>query len=59
MLRVWVAVDRQQGGIQELEGKGVNVQALVTISEVMQFYLEKGLVTPDQHSEVIGYVNEE
>lgn len=50
---VLVLIDREEGGRERLEGMGYNFYAVYTWRELLAFYAEEGLLTTEQHSELI------
>jgi len=51
----FVIVDREQGGREQLENTGVQLYALTTLTELLRFYAEIGLVAPEKVEEVFDY----
>lgn len=56
VMDVVVLIDRQQGGREELERLGYNLHAAFTMPNLMGFYSEAGLVTPEQFQTVMDYL---
>lgn len=54
-----VVVDREQGGVQQLEKAGVQTRAIFTISELLTLYLESSLIDPQTHREIMEYLARE
>lgn len=50
-----VLVDRQQGGPTELAAKDVSCATVFTMSELLDFYVKEGLITPAMREKVKNY----
>jgi len=55
---VVVLVDREQGGAGEMAQNGLNLHALMTISEIMNILKEKALIDTATYQAVCAYLNE-
>ncbi len=53
---VFVVVDRQMGGAQELASIGVRLHSLFTLSGLCFYYLSHNVITFEQAHEVINYL---
>ncbi len=53
---VFVFVDREQGGAQQLAEKGYNLHAAWTIHDLLSFYLKRGLVGKAVYDEIVAYL---
>lgn len=53
---VLVLVDREQGGVKQLEEAGYKVHVAFTITELLDFYREKGLLSSEAHQEIADYI---
>lgn len=51
-----VLVDREQGGVQMIQGNGYTVEAAFTISELMGTLLELGKIDQAQYDKIIAFV---
>jgi len=51
-----VLIDRQQGGKDELAAAGYTLLASMTVSDLFDFYRQKGLVSWQKYQEAIGYI---
>jgi orotate phosphoribosyltransferase len=51
--RFVIMVDR--GGVSELQEKGYDIRAMYNLGELMGIYLEKQIISPDQHAKILGY----
>jgi len=51
-----VLVDRQQGGKQELEKSGYKLISAFTITELFDYYRNRGMITPEKHAECLAYL---
>ncbi len=52
-----VLVDRQQGGKEKVEKAGYKIWIAFTIRELLDFYLEEGLVDQVKYDEAINYIS--
>lgn len=52
-----VLVDRGEGGKQIIEGRGYKLYAALTLQDLLDYYLEKGMVTKKQFDETVEYLN--
>lgn len=53
---VLVLVDREQGGSKELERRGVPTYAALKLSDILEYYVERGKITKDQQRDVLNYI---
>lgn len=53
---VLVLVDREQGGKEELEKIGVRLHAGFTLTVLLEYYVEEGMITEEKRKEVLGYL---
>lgn len=51
-----VLVDREQGGREQIEAAGYKMFAALTISELLDFYVQEELVDKGKYQEAINYV---
>lgn len=49
---VLVIVDREQGGEEELACRGYKLAALFKLSDILEYYLEKGMIPKEKYDEV-------
>ncbi len=49
---IFVLIDREQGGMENVRRHGYNIQALFTMSEVLEQLQQEGIVTPHQYSTI-------
>ncbi|MCX6811414.1 MAG: hypothetical protein NT039_01845, partial [Candidatus Berkelbacteria bacterium] len=49
---VGVVVDREQGGLQQLEQLGIRLHSVFTLLGLIDFYRETGLVKPEMADEI-------
>lgn len=52
-----VLIDRQRGGLKKMQDLGYNVHYAFTVTQLMDFYLSEGLVTPQQHEADMEFIN--
>ncbi len=55
---VVVLIDREQGGIKELEARGYKLHAALKLSEILNFYLELELINRELYDKVTAYLAE-
>ncbi|MBI5135546.1 hypothetical protein HZA86_04940 [Candidatus Uhrbacteria bacterium] len=53
---VVVLVDREQGGTAELKEHGVTLHAVMTLSDMLAYYKESGMITAEMYDKVRGYL---
>lgn len=52
-----VVLDREQGGVKNLQNEGVNVHILLTISEMLTILFKHQKISKDIVSEVESYIS--
>jgi len=55
---VVVLVDREQGGMTELEHKGYAGHAALRLTEVLDYYHEKGAISTENYQRTVQYLRE-
>lgn len=55
---IFVLVDREQGGREQLEKEGITLKAVFTITQLNDYYLRAGQITKEQHTRVKDYVTQ-
>ena len=53
---ILVLVDRQQGAIQHLSKRSVNLHAVITISAMLRFYLGENIISVEDHGIIMRYL---
>lgn len=53
-----VLIDREQGGIQELKAKGLNLHSVLPISELAEILFKKKKISKGQYSEIISFIRQ-
>lgn len=56
VIEVYVIIDREQGGKENLENHGIKVKSLFTITQFMRYLLEAEKITPEIVKDVNDYV---
>lgn len=56
VLGVAVLVDREEGGRKEIESHGYKLYTALRLSELLDYYLEKGIISKQQFDEVQDYL---
>ncbi|XP_033214945.1 uridine 5'-monophosphate synthase-like [Belonocnema kinseyi] len=54
---VFVVVDREQGGRENLQNENVEVRSLFTISQLMKYLLDAEKITLEVMEEIMGYIS--
>jgi len=54
---VVVLVDREQGGVQELEKRGYTCHVVFKLKELLTFYLEMAKISQDEYQRTITYLD--
>lgn len=52
-----VLVDRQQGGLEQVEKEGCKVYAAMKLTDILDYYFEKKMISENQYTESIEYLN--
>lgn len=55
---VLVLVDREQGGREQLAKLGYTLHSVFTLTELLEFYVTEGKISPEKRDEVLTYVRE-
>lgn len=50
-----VLVDREQGGVATLKEAGIDCIAVFTLTELLDLYVDEGLITPEDRADVQSY----
>lgn len=53
---IFVLVDREQGGRPQLVSAGYKLYTAWTITDLLAFYREEGMLTGDLHAEILAYL---
>lgn len=51
-----VLIDREQGGVAELEEKNCKIYAAMKITDILNYYMEKNMITKDQYQQSMDYL---
>ncbi|MEX2689177.1 MAG: orotate phosphoribosyltransferase [Candidatus Njordarchaeum guaymaensis] len=54
--RVFVVVDREQGGLKKVTNMGIKADALFTASEIFSLLNEEGKISSDQFEKILNYI---
>lgn len=57
LVDITILVDRQQGGMDMLRGKGYNVRAAFTIGQLLKYGLRAKHITPEQYHTAVQYLD--
>lgn len=52
---ILVLVDREQGGVVTLKEAGIDCIAVFTLTELLDLYVDEGLITPEDRADVQSY----
>lgn len=50
---IFVLVDREQGGKQQLQKQGHDLQSIFTLKQMLEFYLRTGKINPQTYNETV------
>lgn len=53
-----VLIDREQGGVEQVEKEGCKVYAAMKMTDILDYYLGKGMVTKKQYDETVKYLKQ-
>jgi uridine monophosphate synthetase len=53
-----VLIDREQGGLQTIQKAGYDIEAALTITELLDILLADNSISPQQHEEMLTFVQE-
>lgn len=51
-----VLIDREQGGVEQVEAEGCRVYAAMKLSDILEYYMEKNMITKEQYEKSIDYL---
>lgn len=52
-----VLIDREQGGVEQVEKEGCKVYAAMKLSDILDYYMEKNMITKEQYDQSIAYLS--
>ena len=52
-----VLIDREQGGIEQVEKEGCRVYAAMKLIDILDYYMEKNMITKEQYEKSIDYLS--
>lgn len=52
-----VIFDREEGGVEQMVARGYNTHAVMTVSELADFYYQDGLIDPSTYHNIIDHVS--
>lgn len=55
---IMVLIDREQGGAKQLTDAGYKMHSIFTLSELLEFYLEEGLISQEKYEQIRNYIRE-
>ncbi len=55
---VIVLIDREQGGAKQLADAGYEMYSIFTLSELLEFYLDEGLISQEKYEQIREYIRE-
>ncbi|MDO8573375.1 MAG: hypothetical protein Q7R77_01355 [Candidatus Daviesbacteria bacterium] len=51
-----VLIDREQGGVQQVEAEGCRVYAAMKLTDILDYYMDKQMITREQYKKTIEYL---
>lgn len=51
-----VLIDREQGGVQQVEAEGCRVYAAMKLTDILDYYMKKQMITQEQYQKSIDYL---
>lgn len=55
-VNILVLIDREQGGVEQVEKEGCRVYTAMKLTDILDYYMEKNMITKDQYNKTIGYL---
>lgn len=52
-----VLIDREQGGVEQVEKEGCRVYIAMKLTDILDYYMEKNMITKGQYQESIDYLS--
>lgn len=52
-----VLIDRQQGGVEQVEKEGCRVYAAMKLTDILDYYLKKNMITKTQYEKSVSYLS--
>ena len=52
-----VLIDREQGGVEQVGAEGCKVYAAMKLTDILDYYMEKQMITKDQYEKSIEYLS--
>lgn len=52
-----VLIDRQQGGVEQVEKEGCRVYAAMKLTDILDYYMGKNMITKEQYKKSIDYLS--
>lgn len=56
-VQMLVLIDREQGGVEQVEKEGCKVYAAMKLTDILNYYMEKNMITKDQYQKSIDYLS--
>lgn len=56
---VLVLVDREQGGVMQIQDAGYDIHVMYQFSDLVNFYCGEGLITEDTCAEILSYMSQQ
>lgn len=54
-----VLIDREQGGTQEIESQGCKIYCAMKLTDILEYYMEKNMISKNQYSQSISYLTQQ
>lgn len=52
-----VLIDREQGGVEQVEVKGCRVYTAIKLTDILDYYMENQMITKEQYEKTIDYLS--
>lgn len=52
-----VLIDREQGGMEQIEAEGCKVYAAMKLTDILDYYMEREMITKEQYQKSIAYLS--
>lgn len=52
-----VLIDREQGGVEQVEKEGCRVYAAMKLTDILNYYMEKNMITKEQYQKSVDYLS--
>lgn len=56
-INMLILIDRQQGGVEQVEKEGCKVYTTMKLIDILDYYLEKNMITKKQYQQSVDYLS--